>query len=219
MSRERVKPVRTNDTSFIGGERETHPAYASIQASRVSGAANLAGSDFNHQHYIVVRISEASSWRSHSNDRWFAGDQYIEVAMSEAQWATFISTLNHGSGTPATLTYLRGVQVPGIEPLNDKTERFKAEVSKYLGEALKGLNELHGMVSTKKLKELVRSVHMKLISAIPFVEDQFREETERSIERARVEIEATVSRMAAAAGLTGREKEVLNLGNNDEHEQ
>src|SRR5436309_14907490 len=40
-----------------------HPAFGQIGASRVSGGEYLYGSDFKHQHYIVVQIHESTQYR------------------------------------------------------------------------------------------------------------------------------------------------------------
>ncbi|KKL96942.1 hypothetical protein LCGC14_1839510, partial [marine sediment metagenome] len=79
---------------------ERHPAYAQIGAMRVSGShgAYLYGSDFRHQHYIMIQIHDSVLHRSLSGDRAHSGKRLIEVALSEAQWATFVSSLNQGSG-------------------------------------------------------------------------------------------------------------------------
>ena len=45
--------------------------------------------------------------RDLSHDWHHEREQYIEVAMSEAQWATLVSSLN-STAIPCTLTYLMG---------------------------------------------------------------------------------------------------------------
>jgi hypothetical protein len=89
--------------SPISDSVEKHPAYAQIGASRVSGGTYLYGSNFAHQHYVTISITKSELNRSLSRDWASGGEEYIEVALSEAQWASFVSTLNSGTGIQCTL--------------------------------------------------------------------------------------------------------------------
>src|SRR3546814_2680674 len=51
----------------------THPAFAQISASRVTGLANLYGSDFAHQSYVRIRVNPSEMHRSLANDWPHAG--------------------------------------------------------------------------------------------------------------------------------------------------
>ena len=48
--------------------REQHPSFGMANFSRVSGQANLFGSEFSHQHYMILTICEAERLRHLSND-------------------------------------------------------------------------------------------------------------------------------------------------------
>src|SRR3954470_19367469 len=97
-------------------EIEKHPAYGQIAASRVTsgGGATLYGSDFKHSNFITIRVHASEQHRSLSHDWHYARDMLCEVALSEAQWATFVSSLNAGMGVPCTLSY---VAPDGIGPV------------------------------------------------------------------------------------------------------
>ena len=92
------------------GHSETHPSFGCIQVSRCSGTVKLFGSPIpRHDHFIALRIHTAR------RDVWDAGESVsakggiIEVALSEAQWASLLSSLNIGQGTPCTITWQRGI--------------------------------------------------------------------------------------------------------------
>jgi hypothetical protein len=200
---QRIKPTRRE-----GGQHddyiEEHPAYAIIGASRVSSTpgASLFGSDFRHGHYVTIRIKAASLHRSLSND-WVgsSGKQLIEVALSEAQWATFVSAMNMGDGVPCTLQYLPGEIVPGIEPITDRGEQFSSEVADHLQETLASLEALRDAAPNKKLRSMAEQAIMQLRSNLPFVARQFDEHAEKTVERAKVEVAAYVTQAVHRAGL------------------
>ena len=99
-----AEKVGSNITETV----ESHPAYAQISASRVSGQTNLYGSDFSHQNYVTISIHASELHRSLSRDWAFSRREYIEVAMSESQWAAFVSSMNVGCGIQCTLSHLEG---------------------------------------------------------------------------------------------------------------
>src|SRR5687767_12050919 len=104
MPREYEKPTTTKRVGRTDrGTTESHPAYGQISASRVSGSINLYGSDFRHNHYVIVSIHRSVLDRDLSHDWPFPRQEIIEVALSESQWAHFVSSLNAGSGAQCTI--------------------------------------------------------------------------------------------------------------------
>lgn len=205
MTRERVRPVRVKGGMY-DDYAEQHPAYAMIGASRTqSNGASLTGSDFLHRSYITVRIAEAQLFRAHSSDRWHAGRQLVEVALSEAQWATFLSTLNMGDGVPATLQRRESGEVAGIEPITERREQHRGEVNDTLRDALTFLDELSVDIEAGRgktiLREKVRRAKQELEDNLPFVAQRFDEHAETTVERAKIEVEAYLTGAVHRAGL------------------
>lgn len=198
------RPTRVADDGHIYDYRETHPAYALIGASRVSSTPGqiLFGSDFRHQHYITVSIRKAALDRGISND-WIHGDreEYIEVALSEAQWATFISTLNVGEGVPCTLEHLAMERVPAIEPIDDRRAQFNAEVESDLAESVALMREALAQAKTKAQREPIERAIARLNSSLPYVAEQFDEHAEKTLEKVKIEAEAYLTRAVTRAGL------------------
>ena len=201
-------PVKTEtDANF--GDTYTHPAFAQIRASRCSGGAYLYGSDFQHQHYITVRISGSVLKRNLSNEWHFDRKEMIEVALSEAQWATFVSSLNVGGGVPCTLQHLNGQPVPQLKPPTKTTEKFSADIKAVMKEAQDDLNKIaeslmDGNIGKTKAKELHKSLQLiaaRLTGSTGFVADQFDEHMEQTVEKAKVEVNAYVVGMVQKAGL------------------
>ena len=192
---------------------ESHPAYAVIGASRVTSSPGeaLFGSDFRHQNYIVVRIARADLHRGLSSDRISSAGRLpiIELALSEAQWATFLSTLNVGDGVPCTLSFAEGARVPGIEPDTDRRAQFNAEIDERLERAMSAITAAETAVEGSKLgvrekaalKAQIETAIRELRDNTLFVARSFDEHAEKTVERAKIEVAAYVSSTVARAGL------------------
>lgn len=173
-----------------------HPAFALIGASRVSGRTNLYASDFAHNAYMTISIRRSQLNRNLSNDWHFGREELIEVALSEAQWATFVSSPNVGSGVPCTLQHLKGEQIPGLPDPIPRAHHFGAEVRKRSADSIKALNDLAEAIDALGLskvkadaaKEYVRIAKSALTSGIPFIAEQFDEHAESTIEKAKAEV-------------------------------
>lgn len=210
MGWEYEEPTIKKENGPVSESVETHPAYAQIAASRVSGAANLYGSDFNHQHYVTISIHRSELHRGLSRDWPHPREEYIEVALSEAQWAAFVSTMNAGSGIQCTLNHLHGKGIPQIPAAPKRHHQFKTEVDARLERALGKLKELREGIKASKLsgkaqEELLNKLSFAesdLSSNIAFVAAQFGEHIEEVTEHAKIEVNAYVQNTIQRAGLT-----------------
>ena len=87
-------------------EKVKHSSFANlyIGRSQCGGQTALFGSSIKHSDIITLRISPAYMDRDLSCDRYFAEPlPYIEINMSQAQFAQAITSLNMGDGVPVTL--------------------------------------------------------------------------------------------------------------------
>jgi len=218
----RQAPERKSDPGWPGGEAtiETHPAYAMIGASRVSSNPGeyLFGSDFAHRHYMTVTIRRAEQRRDLSHDWHHGGEELISVAMSEAQWATFVSTTNVGFGVPCTMQR-RGPfsagepigMVPGIIQTHDRREQFRGEAKERLDLVAAALAKLAAAVADpevtmpaktrKALADNVNTARRNLEANLDYVVKCFDEHVERTVEGAKVEVSAYLTAAIQRAGL------------------
>lgn len=210
MRKTQVPVVRHTPNDPVSESISDHPAYAQIGAFRQSGGSGcLYGSDFVHEGQVVISISRSELHRGLSRDWAHPREEYIEVALSEAQWATFVSTLNSGSGTQCTLTRKDGDLIPGLPIPENRKDQFKGELKERLALAEGYMKELRAKIgaaslSAKGKQELLSSLHMaemNLSSNCGFVADQFGEHMETITEHAKIEVAAYVESRIQRAGL------------------
>jgi hypothetical protein len=191
---------------------ERHPSWVLIGASRVSHSppgAVLFDSDVRHAHYVVVRLRRASRRRDLNHD-WKMGDvdTLFEVAMSESQWASFVSSMNTGDGVPATLTRdgtkeFAERDVPG-EPYSPRLKESMREVHEAADRMLAEVREAFEKVKEKPTKANIRNLEIKLQNATPnvdFAAKMLGEHAENVVNRARADIEAVVAGKARQLGV------------------
>lgn len=193
-----------------GSTRTSHPAFGQIRASRVSGHTALYGSDFIHNNYVTISICESDLMRTHSNDWHFGGKGLIEVALSEAGWATFVSAMNVGSGVPCTLERVAGESKPNIA-LRRQEAHFKAETNEAVKAAMEHLRALRIKIadaanglSKAKQSNLLSEIDMVIRQVgdhLPFVVTQFDEHVETTMEKAKVELHGYMQGIVARAGI------------------
>jgi hypothetical protein len=192
---------------------EEHPAYALIGAARVSSShgQHLFGSDFDHRHFVMIRVRPAERHRHLSSD-WIHGKHntpYIELALSESQWASFVSSMNVGDGVPCTLEYVNGREVPGIESTPDRKAQFGAELRETFEEAERLTDSLEQLIESANLsqsrKESMRSIltqlRNRMSTSTSFVAKQFGKHVEETLDQARTEASALIQNALTTAGL------------------
>jgi len=211
MPREYVKPETRPASSPTHDTVETHPAYGMIGASRVSGQAILNGSDFVHQHFVTIRVRHSSLHRGHSRDSHYGGNEIVEVALSEAQWAAFVSSMNVGDGVPCTIESIQGQEVPGIPRVKNRREQFTGEHDAAMAGALEHLDRAtailakgRGKMTAADFESLKSALHMGRMGIDEnksFIADQFSEHMEKTTERAKIEVNAYVQATLVRAGI------------------
>lgn len=209
--------VERVEDSTVAESKETHPAYGQICASRVSGSAVLYGSDFISQHYVSIKINRSVLNRGLSRDWPFARDELIEVSMSEAQWATFVSSMNHGSGVQCTLNYVHGEQIPPIAKRAARREQFSSELKERFKSATDEIKTMRAEIEAMKISGKAKSeliarlntIDREITPNLKFVADQFDEHMESTVEHAKVEVASYIQAHITRAGLTSLNSEKI----------
>lgn len=211
MARKMEEPVVHVETGTHRDEtRVTHPAFGQITVSRIQGRRALYGSDFEHNTYVRITIYRSELNRHLSRDWPHQREQLMSVDMSEAQWATFVSSFGQGSGVQCTLERFNGEGIPEF-PLRDEGQEYKVEQDKALTAALDNLLELRATIEANvqgltkvKQAELLKNVNMsirKLTDSMPFIAKSYAEHMEERVEKAKIEIHAYLGESVRRAGL------------------
>ena len=186
-------------------KRVKHPSFANIYIGRTccSGQKNLFGSSIKHSETITLKISPAYMARDLNYDRYYADNTpYIEVEMSQAQFAQAITSLNMGAGVPVTLTRLNGEYIEPC-PFVDKREQFNNEfrddmqrVSKELDEVTAEVEKLveekrtFSKADREKILKALRNVKQQIGSNYPYMYSMFNEQMDKTVSEAKAEIES-----------------------------
>lgn len=191
--------------------QETHESYGMLQFNRVThgGDTVLFGSSIPHNNTIRMSVHPGMVDR-HLNRDWYHAQsrEYIQVEMSQAQFAEAITSMNTGSGVPVTIRRLDGKSMS--DPIfNSKRMQFEKEFEntiKNLEEKLSHLTENAEAILTNKktvnkgdrtiiLKEL-NALKMELSSNIPFLSASYNEQLDKTTQEAKAEVEAfTINKM------------------------
>lgn len=205
------KPEVTVD-DLMDAEHIKHPSFGQISARRIQGGGDnhFYGSEFSHQHWIEVVISSSETIRKVGRDFHSANAELVRVAMTEAQWATFLSSMNVGDGVPCTLRRMAGKGYPEIERLETKEDFFKRSMAETVEDSVSKINELIDALNSDTVKlskktrsELVRlaeHARMEIRDNAPFVATQFGEHIETRVEEAKVSIAAYAGAVARGDG-------------------
>lgn len=203
MARAVVEPTSADHGS------EQHPAWVLLGASRVSSSppgVSLFDSDIRHQHYVVVSLKRATRKRDLGHDWKFGRETIIEVAMSEAQWASFVSSMNTGDGVPATLQFDRtqdNPEVPGV-PYAPRLQLSMDEVHGAAAHAEAKVREAFTAYKEHKTAGNLRDLEIAIGHMTPnidFAAQSLSEHAENVVQRARADIEAFVVQKAQQLGL------------------
>jgi hypothetical protein len=205
----------TERTRETDGERLRRPSFGLISIHRVNGAFDLYGSSIHHTEAIAITVSTSTYKRDLSNDWYFPGDEVVQLYMSPAQWASFVSSFNMGGGIPCTLRWTQKDRSIEHEPERNRKELFAeefeakikgatdaaAKLAKRAGELLNRPGTLT-KAEKQELLGLMGHIVQDIRSNIPFVEEQFREQMEKTVTEASKEIEAIFHRIIEHTGIS-----------------
>lgn len=227
MKGRQTPPTREDkgNQSLLEDYTETHPSYAMLEISRVSGRADtLFGSALTHNNFITLRINKGERNHSKYGDRYFGRDMLIEVEMSQVQFAEAITSFNVGSGVPCTLRYIHPKDLePGFQPhatidnvkkrlLDDSAKTFK-DFAKKVAKSSQTINEILQKKNINKgdRKALVSTMNLILQdinSNIPFLQEQQVEAVDKIVTSAKGEIDAFLTNMVQHLGLEALKEQV-----------
>lgn len=205
-----------------------HPSFGAIRLSRVQGGHYLFGSSVQHQNLVMLEVYEAEAVEDEftKETRTHNKKQIVQVLLSNAQFAEFISQWNMGEGVPCTLSRrpIDGFTLASFSappPERTTRETFQAlvdetvdEVTKDINDAMKEILEIVEPRLTKKEKDRLRSVMSKLENAGPnlkFARKVLHESLEKMLARGKVEMEAAGRSLLQRMGVGALTEQAMKL--------
>lgn len=223
MYRDRFKGHKVVEDRGVGPEKSGRDIYAPYQAvvsfHRTSSSGTvLFESNFEHHHFVRLEIS-CARLTEHCDRRLVSDDsQIIVVSMSDSQFAELITTMNSGTGVPATIDRLMGYTIDRPEYRNNDSEEHKKLIRKMAEDAIDRIESISAMVKNwvvekkrptiKELQELLNVVDVALAntpSNFAFVEDELHRRMEKRIAEAKAEIAGHVEACVSRIGLSSIE--------------
>jgi hypothetical protein len=190
-------------------DAEVHPSWGLIGANRVSqggAGAVLFDSDVRHNHYVILRIGRASRRRDLHRD-WVGESggrgELVEVAMSEAQWASMISSMNT-SGVPCTIRRTeKDGQMPELD-FDSRLDLTHKEVREKAEDAVEEVKRARDAYAERKTAANLRALHFaieNLPANFEFAAKSLTEHAEAVVQKSRADVEAFVMHKAQQLGL------------------
>jgi len=175
--------------------QDKHPSQVQVSFSRITSNHPIAfyGSDIKCSSWITLKVSTSRRNRSCSNDFFFADGVILELRLSPNQFSELLTTMNCGSGVPATLTYHNNTATPHGEieaPVEiDKKEEFHLELDAINSETKDALAELKlafaELKVTKKEKEKINHLFTllqnRIFSDLPFIVQQAKKQIDKTV--------------------------------------
>jgi hypothetical protein len=201
---------------------EVHPAFGMISAHRGQYGSSKPGeagavlfdSDIKHQETITVTIYHASRKRDLHHDWVHPHQQFVEVELSLAQWASFVSSMNT-TGVPCTVRQTETDFYVDALPYAPRLAETMKETHDAAERAFADVKKAFLIVKEKPTKANIRDLEIALQNATPnvdFAGKQLVKQAEDVVQKARADIEAMVTTRAAQLGITTQDIPHLEIG-------
>jgi len=197
----------------------THESYVTVGFHRVhcGGATKLFGSPLDrHPEIVELSICRAEQVDDYGEAHYHGLGELIRVRLSAAQFATLLTTMNVGYGTPGTMIRLRengelkSVDDPpdlpsdvehAAEYFEEQAAKLSSEIHDYRDEIEELLSGRVSAVDKVKIKKMLHRIFQEVESNQPFYLDQFRRAAERTVTSIKAEADAFISGTLTRLGL------------------
>ncbi len=206
----------TEDPTIDEHGDEIHPAFGMVSVNRVTSSppTSLFDSEIKHSHYVVLSVNRASRKRSLNQD-WIHPDSrdLIEIAMSEAQWASLVSSFNT-QGVSCTIQRTETqVQVPAIpfDPrLAMSLDETKGAADRAFASIQAAMAAYEGQKNAANLRALRAAIN-NATANVQYAGETLVEHAEDVVQKARADIEAMLDVRARQLGIDTHERLVLGV--------
>ena len=204
------------ESDKLFGDTFAHPSFGKLTFGACQGGkSSLFGSSILHNNVIRMEIKRAEYNRNNGTDYFFEREVLLEAYMSHTQFADAITGLGSSSGTPITLSYVKGEG--NIEPPEfiNKREQFENEFKKTTDGIVERLNDLEAKVNERKMPKWVAFeigiIRSWLVSNHPFMAEQFDKQMDKSVTEAKGEIEGYINATVRHFGIEAIRKQAPQL--------
>lgn len=207
---------------------ETHPAFGLAVFSRYSigGAKHrLFGSSIDSINAISLSIRRCEVQHNLGSDHYFDRGELIEINMTEAQFATLLTTMNVGSGVPVTINHFNGQKMPDLPESKVEAVKIREKFHSNMAKWKKQLNATTGEIDAilvkkgalnqeekKRINELTSSLVEQIKGHSSFLVDMFNESVNGAVSEAKAEVESFINSAIQRTGLEalrGQAKKLL----------
>ena len=203
-------------------EIKKHESYGMVGFSRVTCGGEgqtLFGSSIKHHNIITLTIMRAEKQRNLNEDWYHGTEELIEVSLSPSQFADCITSMNIGNGVPCTIEHV-GMKRMADPPCESKQVQFRNEFSNDIKKIATKFDNLSKKIAEMKksptvrkgdvneLSDMIRQVRQDIECDIPFVNEQFARQMNKTTTEAKAEVEAFVSGTITKLGLNALKENV-----------
>lgn len=188
---------------------KTHPSYGLIRWSRASGSRKMFASIVDSGNHVRLVISTAKTHVDEfGQDRNYSDRQIIELAMTEAQFATFLTSPD-AEGTPCTITrrIVEGEGFVSIPPppadlaihakLARDVELASSRQKERGARAVDALKQLVGdSLPAKKRRQfeiLLEQISTTMTADIAFARERLDEQAAEMAQRVKTEVQGAIT--------------------------
>lgn len=210
---------------------ETHPAFgvAVVTRHHHQPGMSLFQSDLVHNQTITLSIAEAVRRRSGHSDRVFPSNTIVEVSMSAVQWASLVSSVGDGGGTPVTVERVGAHRMPALaadsrlSTARSEASRAVTDLLKSVQTAFEGLEQVESAKGAeggiKARREALRKMRIAIANASSnsdFAVRVVNEAAESVVGQAKADIDMAVHEAAMrASALVEARTELASGGGTD----
>lgn len=198
-------------------DRETHPSFANVSFTRfqTSGFHSFFGSNLKNSNGVSLKITKCDWVRDESSGQDFYfpnGLPYIEVWLTESQFAQLLTTMNRGEGVPCTLKYRNGEEIlppPYVSRAQESLKEFKIRTDRVMAHSRRLCGAVSEYAKERKLnkaqwdnlEELVKALERELGSSMRFSFQIFNEMTDKTLNEAKAMIDGYISENLKKLGI------------------
>jgi len=180
-----------------------HDSQIQVRFNRINsrGSDQFYGSDILCNSYMELIICKSKYERSHGGDSFFGGKHLLRCKMTNNQFAELITSLNFGSGIPATLEEINQRDLPTFikqPPFIDKIALIQSELGDDVQECQDDVDKLKKYIDDMKISkkakfeiglmiERIESMHK---SNIAFYVSQAKKSVDKMVTSAKSNIES-----------------------------